>query len=661
MSNTPVSLALGRFKRLALRSNDTWQGGIFRLPAWVGNGPQGRPVRPWGALWVSERTGLIHLEPEPKLDAHSPELALTALIELGLRQEKHLGGRAATLLVTDHDLAAFLATRLEGTETTIEVVEDLPAVRDVLRHLAKDMADDPRPGILESPGVTVERLRSFAGAAARFFEAAPWEHLQNEDLIRVHAPKAPRGMTYFSVMGNAGQEFGLAFFNTRAEFDTLTFGTGDFEERFPDEVWGCYFDEIDGIPIGDADAWEEHGLPLAGPSGYPWAMRAGLGPGLRRPNARELAFLEALLLAIATTTEAQLDEGEWSVDVDNCDGRMTVKLSLPLLLEAEREAGRRRVGPPTDRRAFERGNARIGRFLEQQEFESLEQANEALQKAMHAGLFDGHGPEVDRETLPPLERAQELVYDAFEVTGRLRTKLARQALVISPDCADAWTLLAEASSKPERAREYYQQAVEAGKRALGPQAFQDLAGHFWGHTETRPYMRARMGLAQTLDTLGEHDAAIDHYKALLELNPGDNQGVRYILLAALLTLHRDDEAGTLLREEEYKGDIAAEWQYGDALSVFRREGDTSRARTALSDALRANSHVASMLLDPDSLPDEMPDHFALGSPEEAAACVALLRDAWETTPGALEWLKGRTPRSRARRTTSRRPRARRRK
>ena len=32
----PVSpLELARFKRLALRSSDVWQGGIVRLPAWI--------------------------------------------------------------------------------------------------------------------------------------------------------------------------------------------------------------------------------------------------------------------------------------------------------------------------------------------------------------------------------------------------------------------------------------------------------------------------------------------------------------------------------------------------------------------------------------------------------------------------------------------------
>ncbi len=652
MSNTPVSLALGRFKRLAVRSNDAWQGGLFRLPAWVER-EDGSLVRPWCGLWVSERTGLMHFEPEPALDVHGPELVLAALLEFGLRHDRELGGRAATLKVTDPEMAASLRAALEGLEMRVEVVDEVQAARAVLQAIAAELDADPRPGILDAPGMTVEHLRSFADAAAQFWKAAPWERLQNEDLIRVHAPKVPRALSYFSVMGHAGQQFGLGFFETRADFDTLTFGDGDVEDRFPSEVWGCYFDEIDGMPIGDADAWEAHHLPLADPKAHPWVARVQLEGAMRRPTVKELAVVETLLRAIVATSDDQLDEGRWSVTVEAGDGKRTVELSLPLLLEGEQALRRPRFGPPADMRALERGTARVGQFLREREFASLEEANAALQEAMASGQFDGNAI-VDRETLSPLERAQELVYDAFEATGRLRTKLARRALAVSPDCADAWTLLAEASCRPEHARDCYQQAVEAGERALGPQAFQDLQGAFWGHPETRPYMRARLGLAQTLDALGDVDGALSHFRALLTLNPADNQGVRYVLLATLLRLHRDDEAGALLKNPAYADDSGAEWLYAAALWTFRREGVTPRSRRALSDAIDANPFVVSMLTDNEDPTVTWSDHFAIGSPEEAAVAVELLREAWDSTPGALQWLRASSPRPRSGRHGSRR-------
>lgn len=78
--------------------------------------------------------------------------------------------------------------------------------------------------------------------------------------------------------------------------------------------------------------------------------------------------------------------------------------------------------------------------------------------------------------------------------------------------------------------------VEAGELALGKEGFEEYAGHFWGFLETRPYMRARAGLASVLWRTGRHRDAIGHYRAMLKLNPNDNQGIRYVLARHLLEL-----------------------------------------------------------------------------------------------------------------------------
>ncbi len=136
----------------------------------------------------------------------------------------------------------------------------------------------------------------------------------------------------------------------------------------------------------------------------------------------------------------------------------------------------------------------------------------------------------------PVAAAQDVMYDAWELSNRRkRIALARRALAISPLCSDAYVLLAEETAKSVReALVYYQKGVEAGELALGPEGFEKCAGRFWGHLETRPYMRARAGLAAALWALGRRQEAIEHYRAMLELNPNDNQGIRYLLAAQLL-------------------------------------------------------------------------------------------------------------------------------
>ena len=94
----------------------------------------------------------------------------------------------------------------------------------------------------------------------------------------------------------------------------------------------------------------------------------------------------------------------------------------------------------------------------------------------------------------PLHQAQRIVYQAFAAPDpQERIKLAKQALDLSPDCADAYVVLAENAHNRKEAFDYYEKGVAAGERAIGPIAFQESVGRFWGLMETRPYMRAVKG------------------------------------------------------------------------------------------------------------------------------------------------------------------------
>src|SRR5215211_7843795 len=174
--------------------------------------------------------------------------------------------------------------------------------------------------------------------------------------------------------------------------------------------------------------------------------------------------------------------------------------------------------PFGDPRAMEKVSQDLGRLLAEREFESIEEANAFLENMLREG--GGKLPSAPAPTTP-LERAQDLIYEAFETeSSRKRVQLAKKALKVSPDCADAYVLLAEEDAGSlEEARELYQKGVEAGERALGRETFEEEAGHFWGILETRPYMRARQGLAVCLWELGEREEAIEHYQEMLDLNP----------------------------------------------------------------------------------------------------------------------------------------------
>jgi tetratricopeptide (TPR) repeat protein len=282
---------------------------------------------------------------------------------------------------------------------------------------------------------------------------------------------------------------------------------------------------------------------------------------------------------------------------------------------------------------MERDLRGVRRLLEGKDFGSMEEINTYLRELTAEGKLPEGAPQT------ALERAQEMAYQAMEAKGKKeRVRLAIEAINVCKDCADAYVLLAEEEAEtPEGALDRYRQGVEAGERALGPDAFTEDVGHFWGLVETRPYMRAREGLADCLLATGEWDAAIEHYRDMLRLNPNDNQGIRYRLLAGLLGSGDIDGAEELL--DQFKDEATAAWLFTGTLVSFIRRGDTPNARRRLREAMKHNPHVALYLLGERRMPRVLPEMIGLGDRDEAVMYVAQFAGGWLDVPGATEWLR----------------------
>ncbi len=238
------------------------------------------------------------------------------------------------------------------------------------------------------------------------------------------------------------------------------------------------------------------------------------------------------------------------------------------------------------------------------------------------------------------DTAQQLVYDAWEAASDEEEQaLIYRALELDPANVDALLQAAVyAGLDGEEEIEYLRQVVAVGERNLGSQAFKEYAGSFWGFIETRPYMRARERLAEALRHAGKLDEAITEWNAMLALNPHDNQGVRYLLLPALLTLTRLEAARKLF--EKYPGEFEfnAVFAWGRVLERFLSE-DLPGAKAALAAARKQNPHMQAFVKGHRSPPRHLPEAYAPGSKEEAICYAEVLRTAWERHPEALKWLE----------------------
>lgn len=250
-------------------------------------------------------------------------------------------------------------------------------------------------------------------------------------------------------------------------------------------------------------------------------------------------------------------------------------------------------------------------------------------------------PEITPEVEDALSDAQDLAFEAWEKSrpGQ-KIALAKKALEISPYCVDAYNILAEEAETDEEALRLYKRGEEVGRAYFGKEFFKENMGIFWGILETRPYMRAKHGIARSYAALGDRKNAIKHYLEMLELCENDNMGVRDIVFPLLIEEGGLEKAEAL--SDKYENDSDAFWLYGRVLLEYAKNGEEG-ALKYLPKALEANKEAAKYLAQKKKMPARLPWAYSLGSKEEAIHVAHCQLDAWKATGNASEWLAAKLP------------------
>ena len=183
----------------------------------------------------------------------------------------------------------------------------------------------------------------------------------------------------------------------------------------------------------------------------------------------------------------------------------------------------------------------------------------------------------------------------------------------------------------------YQQIIDDYEQKFGEKFFKENQGKFWLIHETRPYMQCLLDQASLLWENGEKEKAINQYKYMLKLNPGDNQGVRDLLLPNLLELNRLDEAQELY--SEYENDITANWKFGKLLMDIKNNVSFDEIEMQYKQCINYNPYVVPYLLGNKKLPKEMPYFHGLGDENEAVFYVLIAGDAWHGDKKAMKTLR----------------------
>lgn len=270
----------------------------------------------------------------------------------------------------------------------------------------------------------------------------------------------------------------------------------------------------------------------------------------------------------------------------------------------------------------------LHKLMEKQNFQSMEEIEVFMEKYTKERIpeFVPEGPE---------EEAEALVELAESKPRKEAVKMARQALAIDPDCIPAFLLLAAHEGLLPVSAALFKRGVDLGYERFGDEYMEQNRGHFWGLTETRPFMRCLYGYADALFELGDFELALGVWLEMLELNTSDNLGVREPAMLVLAAIRGTETFQKL--DAQYPDDDMCGTLYNRALMAFV-DGDRAKAGQLLKAAIKRNPHVPGLLTAEDE-PDRYLGGYTPGSEEEALQFCKFAWVMWQVVPGALDWIE----------------------
>ncbi len=623
-----------------LQTDDQWYCAIRKLRTFIRVDEEGDEFfRPSVILIINSKSGMVQTVEIVREPISAQELN-EKLLQVMLKPPKQFGAKAhrpAEIHFEDEALAKALEPLLAQVQVTTRFAPQIENIDSMVQELEKSVfgsdAED-FPGLLKQPGVKPEQVASLFAAALAFFQAAPWVQLSNDAILAIQIEGQQDSLRFVIVMGQGGEEYGLSVFRNWKEVETFFGAAHPLEAIAGEGLHAFMFNEPPFISIDDLDAIEQYDWELPAPDLVP-TPAIYFTDKVQRPDSEMLLWYEAVLRAIPVFVSDYLEtEADGShppvqanLEVETFAGKVAVQIRYP-------GGDLSTLDNRLIRRLDQLNEA------ENEDVDDLRIPDRRGMEGMLAQLVSEIGDKSSDED-PALQKAQQIMYDAWdERSPARRLALAKKALQTSLNCADAYVLLAEEEAQtPQQALKYYQAGVEAGRRALGEDFLADPEniGHFWGILETRPFMRAMEGLATVQWELGQPEKAEQQYRELLRLNPGDNQGIRYLLLNLLIDMGQNEQALALLNkyEEDWSADIA----YSAALLTFKEKGDILEAKQALEHAFEVNQHVPNYLTGRKRIPSERSNMITMGGEDEAANYASAYLNHWRKTPGAVDWLR----------------------
>jgi len=233
------------------------------------------------------------------------------------------------------------------------------------------------------------------------------------------------------------------------------------------------------------------------------------------------------------------------------------------------------------------------------------------------------------------DAARELAYQALEAENRREaSSLAQRALAMDGECTDAQVVLARVELPSPRAlAKQLRLVVERAGARLGAPFLQQHRGDLWGFVEARPYLRARMALAEAAEKASRPLEAILHLEGLLAQDPQDHLKARIPLVRCYLASGKLKPLDALLNRDPASPFLA--WA---TILAHLKDKNEKAARKALEYARQLNPNVEDFLTGRQKRPRKITPPGLPGSPDEAVVTLALFGELWNNDREAIYWL-----------------------
>jgi len=270
-----------------------------------------RPV----ALLVTAGDLVVHHDILPSLSGEYEDVA-RALEEAFAAAAREVGAHPRRVRVRHAEVADALRSRLDPHRVAVELVQALPSVEEAARALLLEVTGDAVwPPACETEtwsgwGLPRALLSELFAAAGAFWTTACWRSISN---LQAPVARLPSGRQWtVSVMGNAGQQFGLALYSDGGDLYERVAGDDDYPFAL---IQGCIlgltFDPASRVAREAVEEVRLARLKLASPSAFPSLMTVNTpGGGVSRGQIQDLICLLQALPAFVQAHAGTLEREE---------------------------------------------------------------------------------------------------------------------------------------------------------------------------------------------------------------------------------------------------------------------------------------------------------------------------------------------------------------